>query len=167
MPIPAGPPDELDIDLPDWTPPREDVADYVPGRTLANATVGVSTFARPRKTFDDTTDPDGDQVDRLIVGAVNWVTVKTGPTIAASLAQNARDTAAVYTAALIERGYPRNAGDLDTANALYAQAVDMRADLVKANEALTGQDPVDPAASVMPVWYFPPPETSLDDTTFF
>jgi hypothetical protein len=68
---------------------------------------------------------------------------------------------------MIERGYPRNPDDLNTAQALYDQAVDMRTDLTKANEAVTGIDPVDPAASVMPVWYFPPPDTLVDDSTFF
>lgn len=133
----------------EWTPDRAQVADYVPGRTLANDLTGA------RLTFDDNTTPTGQMVDRMIGEAVSWVTVKTGTDIDESLWQFAGSCAAVYTAAMIERGYPTRADDLTTADALYKQAVAMRDDLAKANEAVTGDNPNDPGAGVMPMYSFP------------
>lgn len=136
-----------------WTPTREQVADYVPGRTLSRDLTGA------RRTFDTVTDPTGEQVDRLIGDAVAWVQVRVGadPGVAADLCQFAASVAAVYTAAMVERGYPTRTDDVSTAQALWAQATAMRDDLARANEALTGVDPDDPGAGLLPIGSFPPP----------
>ena len=147
-------------DGPLWTPDRPKVADYVPGRTLSQDLTGA------RLTFDDLTRPTGDEVDRLIADAVVWVEAKTGQHIDGTLWEFATAVAAVYAAAMVERGYPTRADDVTTAQALWAQAVAMRDDLARANEAVTGQDPVDPGAALMPIYQFPAPVT-WGDTDFY
>jgi hypothetical protein len=136
--------------LPLWAPDRTQVADYVPGRTLSQDLNGA------RLTFDATTRPTGDEVDRLIAEATTWVMLKTGTAIAANLLGAATTAAAIRTAGMVELGYPRNAKDLDTAQILLKQASDLRDDLARANAAATGEDPTDPAENVLPVWHFPP-----------
>jgi hypothetical protein len=150
VPVPAGGGSSAATEA--WAPSLDQVADHVPGRTLAQDLSGALL------TFDDTTRPAGDEVDRLIAEACNWITVKVGFTIHSTLQEFAGDTAAVYAAAMVERGYPTRADDLSTADSLYKQAVDMRNDLATANLALTGADPVNPADLVMPTWSFPTPE---------
>jgi hypothetical protein len=143
---------------PTWTPGRSRVANYVPGRTLVPAAGGANTAVR---TFDSTTNPPGIVVDRLIADAVAWVLTATG-TVDPSLHDMAAATAAVWAAAMVEQGYPdRDAAtkqtSADTAAALLAQARTMRDDLARANAAVSGTNPNDPAAALLPRWSFPPP----------
>lgn len=141
-----------------WAPERVTVADYVPGRTLARPS------STAKLTFDDTTVPTGDMVDRLIGAAVAWVLAPIGE-IHASLYKMASATAAVRAAGFVELGYPTRPDDITTANTLLALATQMRTDLKSANEALTGGDPNDPAG-VLPQFSFPaaPP---WGDTLFY
>lgn len=136
-----------------WRPELWQVADYIPARTLVGA---VDGYGNPIDTFDSTTRPTGDMVARIITAAVAWVQAKTGP-VDASLDDLARSVAAKYAASQVELTYPDNGNDLNTAQQLYQQAVAARDDLWRANEAVTGEDPEDPAAQVMPVYSFPPP----------
>lgn len=129
----------------------------VPGRTLSQDMSGG------KLTFDDTTRPTGDEVDRLITTACQWVEIKVGFTVDVTLEDFAGSTAAVYAAAMVERGYPRRSDDLTTAQSLYDQAVSMRTDLYNANLALGNVDPVDPGVGVDPIWSFPAPEPWGDE----
>jgi hypothetical protein len=140
---------------PAWSPPAWKPADYVPGRTLVPVLAsGGNTWVN---TFDDTTNPSGEQVERLTTDACAWVSVGCG-TIAATLFDAASAAAAVWVAAQIEAGYPDKSSDPGRAAALLDQAQRMRADLAKANEALTGTDPVDPGAALLPLYSFPRPD---------
>jgi hypothetical protein len=134
-----------------WRPELWQVADYIPGRTLVGA---VDGYGNALNTFDNTTHPTGDQVQRLITAACAWVTLKTG-LVDDSLTESARDVAALRAAGMAEQGYPDNRDDLNTSAALLAQATQMRDDLARANEAVTGQDPEDPEAHLLPVYSFP------------
>lgn len=136
---------------PTWTPSRERVASYVPGRTLVGA---VDGYGSPIMTFDATTHPAGAAVDRLIADAVAWVELATGP-VDLTLYDAATCCAAVYTAYSVELAYPDNTRDTAVATQLYQQAVAMRTDLGLANAAITGHEPEDPAAHLMPQYSFP------------
>lgn len=146
---------------PAWAPTVERVADYVPNRTLVTAAGQPNAAAL---TFNDSTRPTGDQVGRLIVDACAWVQVSTGP-VDESLWALATATAALWAAAAVERSYPTRQGDVSTADALTQQAQRMRTDLQRANEVITGQDPDDPDAALLPVWQFPQPVEWGDDDT--
>lgn len=155
-PIPGGP---------IWRPSLAKVASYIPGRTLVAVKVeGVATGAdAPERTFDNSTEPPGTVVDQLVTDAVAWVLLATGPITDKDTpaAQTIRDaagaTAAVWAASAVERGYPDRDEDVKTAADLLALATSMRRDLAFANEAATGTDPTDPAASLLPLYSFPPP----------
>jgi hypothetical protein len=136
---------------PTWTPDRQRVASYIPGRALVGAADG---YGNALGAFDSTTHPTGEQVDRLIADAAAWVELKTGA-VDASLDEAATATAAVYAAYQIELSYPDNSRDVGVADQLWRQAVAMRDDLARANEAATGDDPEDPSAHLAPVYSFP------------
>jgi hypothetical protein len=136
---------------PSWAPTLDRVANYVPGRTLVGA---VDGYGNAINIFDASTHPTGQQVTALIADACAWVMLKTGP-IDPSLTDAATAVAAVATAAAIERTWPDNSKETQIATELWAQAVSMRDDLWRANEAKTGKDPEDPLAQLMPVYSFP------------
>lgn len=138
---------------PVWTPSRAKVGALVPGRTVVGA---VDGYGNPLGVFDDTTHPTGTQVDSLIADAVAWVLVKAGA-VDSTLAEMATATAATYVAAAVERAYPDSNRDVSVAAALWAQAVSMRDDLARANEQITGEDPGDPTAHLVPTGSFPRP----------
>lgn len=135
-----------------WRPELWHVADYIPARTLVGA---VDGYGNALSTFTADTHPTDQAVNRLITAACSWVTSKTGP-VDASLDDLAQSVAAKYAASQVELTYPDTPGDLNTAQLLYQQAVAARDDLWKANEAITGEDPEDPEAHLMPVYSFPP-----------
>jgi hypothetical protein len=141
------------VPLPTWAPTLPDVANYVPRRTVVGAADG---YGAPVNTFDTTTHPTAAIATGLITDACNWVLAKTGP-VDASLTGMALATAAVRTAGMVELTYPDNRDDLSTAETLLRQADEMRTDLAAANEAVTGGNPEDPQAHLMPVYSFPPP----------
>ncbi len=142
----------------DWTPTREQVAAYVPARTVAVATLSDTQLG----TFDATTRPTGDQVDEIIVGAVAWVMMRTGPIVTGTpmapiLADNATTVAAIRAAGMVELAYPVRDADINTSETLLAQAETMLVTLDAANRADGGTDPDTPA--LLPQWSFPTPVT--------
>lgn len=137
-----------------WRPELWQVADHIPGRTLVGA---VDGYGNALATFTADTHPTDQQAQRLITAACAWVLAKTGP-VDATLTDLAQTVAATWAAARIELTWPDNRDDLNTADQLYKQATDMRDDLWRANEAVTGQDPEDPQAHLFPVYSFPAPE---------
>ena len=139
---------------PVWSPPPWKPADYVPTRTLVPVDTGANL---PVNSFDDTTTPNGTQVERLTTDACAWVLAGCG-TIAQTLSDMASAVAAIWVAASIQRGFPEKDTDVQRAAALLEQAQRMRDDLAKANEAATGTDPVDPGAALLPRWSFPAPD---------
>lgn len=155
LPAPGGPV---------WRPSLHDVAKYVPTRTLVidRSTGGNS----PTLTFDSTTTPSDRQVDSLITDACNWIQSATGPVgvtpsgavVASSpvLYGTARAAAAIFAAASVERGYPQRDADESIANDLLGLANSMRADLMAANLAATGET-TEPTASLLPLYQFPRP----------
>jgi hypothetical protein len=138
---------------PTWTPGRSRVANYVPLRTLS---IASDTH---EQTFSSTTRPNGIQTDRLIADAVLWVTAATG-TVDDTLGDVAGVCASLRAAAAVERGFPEQDqvdAALRRADALDARAEAMRADLVRANEAVTGGNSTDPTSGLLPVYSFPTP----------
>lgn len=146
MPIPAGP----SPTLPDWAPTREQVAAYVPRRTLVGTTDGYGAAAG---TWDTTTYPTGVQVDSLISDACNWVLLATGA-LDATLEASAAVVAAKYASAYVELGYPDNREDLSDVKWLLDAATADRKALAAANIALTSQDPSTDTDDVLPVFSF-------------
>ena len=148
------------VTAPSWAPDLTRVAAYVPHRTMVRNT-GTSSGSITG-TFSDATAPTGDQVNMLVVDACARVTNRCGP-IDPALWPMATAVAAILAAALVERAYPTNQSDVATSDSLEAQGEKMLAELESANEALTGEDPDDPAAHLMPVWSFPPADPWGDE----
>lgn len=134
-----------------WRPDLWNVAAYVPRRTLVGA---VDGYGNALDTFDQTTLPKGNVVDRLITDACAWVLLLAGP-IDTTLYPAALGCAAMRVAALVELSYPDNRDDLTNAKDLLAQADAWRKDLAAANHALGEDDPATTADDLLPVWLFP------------
>lgn len=135
-----------------WRPELWNVAAYVPRRTLVGA---VDGYGITRRTFDNDTHPSKEEVHLLITDACAWVQLLVAsPDV--SLYGSAMACAAVYAASSIELGYPDNRDDLTVADALLQRATAMRADLDRANAALTGEDPENPDGSFLFQVSFPP-----------
>ena len=144
---------------PTWTPGRDRVANYVPGRTLPRDSETL------QRTFYSSTTPDGVQVDRLIFDAVGWVLLRTGE-VNQTLHDQASTCAAIWAASNVELGYPDSPDDDNnrrTAQDLRGMAERMREDLKRANDAIVGTNPNDPAAVVMPRYNFPVPGVDVLD----
>ena len=138
-----------------WAPTPEQVADFVPGRTLVGA---VDGYGQPVNTFTDQTHPTGTQVLRLIDRATSWVGTAAGAIPDNTALQAAATSAAAcWTAGMVELAYPDNQRDLNTAQTLLDQADRMRRDLITAIEVTTGTDPDTPAAQVPVLYSFPDP----------
>lgn len=136
-----------------WTPGRSRVANYVPARTLS---VDAETH---EMTFSSTTRPTGVQVDRLIRDAAGWVQLRVG-VVDTSLHEQASTVSAIWAAAAVERGWPDDANPTESlrrADQLQQQADRFRDDLARANDAIVGPNPTDPAAALLPVYAFPEP----------
>jgi hypothetical protein len=138
---------------PAWAPGLPDVGAYITSRTLDNAVPGNDT---PTGTFSESTYPTDAQVDPLIDQACQWVTVKTG-TVSTTLYDLAKSTASLRIAGLVELSFPLRDADVSNAELLLAQADASRADLAAANIEITGVDPSNPAAVLVPVYAFPDP----------
>jgi hypothetical protein len=134
-----------------WRPERWNVAAYVPRRTLVGA---VDGYGNVRYTFAADTHPRGEAVDLLVTDACAWVSLLVGAPDE-TLHGPAMACAAKYAAAQVELSYPDNRDDLTHGQQLYEQAVAMRADLDRANAAIVGSDPEDPASHLLPVYSFP------------
>lgn len=117
-----------------WAPTLEEVADYVPTRTIPTIGVGEQ---QPLGTFDTTTTPTGAHAQRIIDRAVSWVLARTGA-VAESAQGAAKDVAALRAAGLVELAYPDRDADVNTATALLGQADAALDDLVAANLSAGG-----------------------------
>lgn len=147
MPVPAGP----GLTLPDWAPTLEQVAAYVPRRTLVGTVDGYGTAVQ---TFTADTYPTATAVSSLIADACNWVLLTTG-TVGATLWGQAATCAAIRAAAHVELTYPDNRDDLSDVKWLFEQAEKMRKDLAAANITLSGDDPSTDTDDVLPEFSFP------------
>jgi hypothetical protein len=132
-----------------WRPGRKQVAKYVPERTLAADQLSDT----PLNDFTDATTPTATQADDHIDGAVSWVALRVG-TLDPSLYVDAAEVAAIRAAGLIELSFPVRDGDINTGQALLAQADAMVERLVVANE---GASPGTSAPGLLSVWIMPPP----------
>jgi hypothetical protein len=112
-----------------WVPTRRQAAKYVSERTIS----ADQTSDAPLNDFTDATNPTGPQADEHIAAAVGWVTTRAG-TVEPSLYAQATEVAAVRAAGMIELSYPVRQNDINTAQALLAQASGMLTALVDANE---------------------------------
>jgi hypothetical protein len=83
---------------PEWTPSVEDVAAHIRARTKNPAGKEVGTF-------DATTRPTGEEVERLISKGVRRVMTQVGDPCTEELREDAGAAAALYTAMLIEQSY--------------------------------------------------------------
>lgn len=154
MPIPAGP----SPSVPSWAPSRQQVAAYVPRRTLVGNTDGHGDAAL---TFDSTTYPTGPTVDSLIADACAWVLTATGA-LDATLETAAAAIAAKHAAGYVELGYPDNRDDLSDVKWLLEQAATDLKSLAAANIAITADDPSTSADSLLPAYSFPSAPTYGD-----
>jgi hypothetical protein len=134
-----------------WRPDAWHVADYIPGRTLVGA---VDGYGNALNTFTGDTHPPLGTVQRLITAGCAWVGARVA-NVDSTLTDLARAAAACWAAAQVERGYPDNSKETADAAELFRQANALRDDLQRANEAVTGEDPEDPQAHLMPVYSFP------------
>lgn len=145
MPVPSG-----GGTLPAWAPDLFRVAAYVPNRTLVGAVDGYGVV---RRTFDETTHPDGDSVTLLLEDAVGWLLSATG-TLDASIEAAAAGLVARRTAAWVEYSYFDHENDKQHAEALLRQTEVELERLVARNTDLTGVDPTTSADDVQPdVWW--------------
>jgi hypothetical protein len=136
-------------DLEVWRPSRVQVAKYVPERTVAADQ--LSDF--PLNDFTTATTPTAVQADMHIDDATAWLGLRVG-TLAASLYADASAVVAIRAAGMIELSFPVRDADINTGQALLAQADAMLAQLVVANEGAnpTGSDP-----GLLSAWAFPDP----------
>lgn len=133
-----------------WSPSPTEVADYVPGRTRQTIPAGTDTLVG---TFTTATTPTGEQVARLIAGAVAYVAGRVG-TVDAGLYSLALATAAQRAAAYVELAYPERDANLNTAEQLLALSDATLTSLAAANQATTGAAV---GSTALPMWAFPDP----------
>lgn len=142
MPIPAGP-DPTAPTVPDWAPPVDQVAVYVPHRTLVRAEdSSVESDDSYLLTFGPTTLPTDTQVDQLIADGAAWVAAQVSPMNSVSESA-AAVCAALYAAAAVERGWPTDDQSLQRANDIEKRLDTLLAALVKSNDAANGADDID------------------------
>jgi hypothetical protein len=136
-------------DLEVWRPSRVQVAKYVPERTVAADQ--LSDF--PLNDFTAATTPTADQADMHIDDAASWVALRVG-TLDPSLYLDASAIVAIRAAGMIELSFPVRDADINTGQALLAQADAMVERLVIANE---GASPGTSAPGLLSAWAFPDP----------
>lgn len=137
---------------PMWSPTREQVADYIPERTVE---IDRLSSGQPVLTFTADTRPSARQVDRQIIGAVGWITTACGD-LDDTLHEAASDVAAIRAAGMAEISWPVRDGDISAGQALLAQADAGLKSLKERNDLLTVA-PVDPDKNLLlPVYSFPP-----------
>jgi hypothetical protein len=164
MPVPAGGGD--DSTLPEWAPTGQDVADYVPWRTLTRAESStVESDDTYQAMFSPTTRPDDAQVGRLIGNAVARVLARVGA-LDDSLQAAARTIVCLLTGSWIERSWPEDQDAQTRADALEKQAETMLAELAAANEVAGGTGDYG-LEIVNPVWSFPAADCRWDNPTYW
>ncbi|MFI7073566.1 hypothetical protein [Micromonospora sediminicola] len=152
MPIPAGA--GSPGGLPEWAPLRENVADYVPHRTLKqqpSTTTGSADVYY--LTFDVDTRPTGWAVDRLIADGIAWVISRVTPLHTTSH-DTARLVATLYAAAAVERSWPHDDQSLQRANDMERRMESLLAGLVVSNDEANGGGGSG-GDNLMPLWSFP------------
>lgn len=167
MPIPSGP---AAPDVPDWAPTRNQVADYIPHRTLIR---DVSSIVDSEDEYlfdwDATTTPPSTAVDRLIAHGVAWVSARVSPMAEVSYGA-ASIVACLYAAAAIERGWPNDDSSLERANDLEKRMDVLLTGLIASNAEANTPDPGDPDYGLdiaFPVWSFPPANPRYDSSFYF
>lgn len=159
MSIPAG---LGSPEPPEWAPTRENVADYVPHRTLAQrehtTTAGEDVYYL---TFDTDTRPTGWAVDRLIGDGIAYIIGQVAP-LHESLQATAAVVATLYAAAAVERSWPNDDQSLQRANDLEKRMTDMLAGLIAANDRANGGDG-QAGPELLPLYSFPTPVPWGDD----
>jgi hypothetical protein len=121
--------------LPSWAPTRDNVADYVPHRTLKRAeTSTVESGDVYRLTFDEDTRPNGDTVDRLIGDGLTYVTGRVSP-VPTGLQATASLIATLYAASAVERSWPHDEQSLQRANDMEKRMDNLLAGIIAANDA--------------------------------
>ncbi len=161
MGVPAG--EGPDTGLPVWAPDVTAVADYIPHRTLARVPVGVTGAEDQfQLTFDVTTRPTAEIVQRLLGDGVVYVTARVAPMNAASQS-SAGVYAKLYAAAAVERGWPHDDSSLQRANDIEKRADELLAGLIASNDlANAGDGDPETVDAVLPYWSFPPADTRWD-----
>jgi hypothetical protein len=150
VPIPAG-----DASLTPWAPTLDQVASYIPERTLATTVPGVEEALN---TFTADTTPTDAQANDFISVAIRYVQMKVGATIDPTLYTDAAAAAAMRAAGLIELAYPTRDGDLNVGDRWLKLADDAIADLRTVNSDPTASTP----DALVPVYSFPAAPTYAD-----
>jgi hypothetical protein len=170
MPLPGGASDPALSGVPSWAPSVQQVADYIPHRTLTKVPVGITGDDDVYElTFDDTTRPSGSACSRLIGDGCAWVASRVSPLHAVSQ-PTARVIATLVTAATIERGWPHDDSSLQRALDLEKRADIMLASLLVSNMAAwddSDNNPDTPELPVMPQWSFPPADCRYDSARYW
>lgn len=165
--IPAGP---ATPDVPDWAPTVQQVADYLPHRTILRSTTSTGENEdNYRFTWDETTTPPGTTVERLIANGVGWVLGQAIP-LNESLFSSATLVAILHAAAAVERSWPNDDQSLQRANDLEKRMDKLLASLIVANDAANTPDPGDPDYGIdvaVPYWSFPPADPRYDSASYF
>jgi hypothetical protein len=93
-----------DIDLPDWAPTVQDIAELSPAYTRHAIGAGGMQSGAAQKVFDDTTDPTAADVQGLINAAIREVTGRVGasPRRLSRYGELAKQTVIWHAAASIE-----------------------------------------------------------------
>lgn len=164
MPVPAGGDEE--VLEPSWRPTGEDVADFVPWRTLTRAEDSVvESDDTYQGAFSSTTTPQGVAVDRLITRAVARVLARVGGTLDATLEQAAATVVCLLVASWIERSWPEDQDAQTRADALLKQAELELDELVEANGVATGTSEY--GLDLAPVYSFPVADCRYDNSIYW
>lgn len=142
-----------------WAPNLRDVAAYVPTRTVPVDTPGSMT---PLGTFDATTVPNDEAVDRLGKAAAAWVSARVG-VVDPSLYDMAQSVAAVRAAGFVELAYPVRDAAVNVYDALFAQAAASLEELRQANAA-AGEE--EPGVGLLPIYNEPDAIPDFDTYSF-
>jgi hypothetical protein len=167
MPIAAGP-EPGGGEVPEWLPLHQDVADFVPHRTLVVAENAVLASQDVYLYgFGPTTRPTDATVGRLIVRALGIVTARINP-VPVAWTEAARTIASMIAAAWVERGWPEDDLGLTRANDLEKRAWELLDDLVKGATSDGDGDGVPGLeVHVAPVWSFPPADPRYDSAGYW
>ena len=157
MGIIAGP-DPLD--LPTWAPSVDQVANYIPHRTIIPAAGAILESQDTYElTFDTHTQPNDTSVAQLIVDGVAWVGARIFPLNEASQPA-AGVCVALYAAAAVERTFTSDPESMPRANDLEKRLDKLLEDLIEANDYANGNAGIEivPAFSYScadPRWDYP------------
>jgi hypothetical protein len=139
-----------------WAPTLRRVASFIPSRTRA-----VVTDNNPVGTFNDDTWPTGDMVDELVGSAVAVVSGRVGTPVAIPAYGLAQTAAALWTAWMVELGYPERDADVQAYSELRKEAENLIKQATAVNIGAGGGTDVIPDVDgrpdVLSMWSFPDP----------